>query len=362
MEYGGSSGGLTNLPYTDMRGLHSTNRQGHEDAPVTRNQPVMRDGGGESHGLLCPFYVRDRNTWRRCFERSLRNAADVRHHIQRVHMQEYCQSCGTSNEECLGLLPSCRPGVTKAQFDDLKPHSREADSATKRWERIWKVIFPNEAVPDCAFASGETVFVQRLLDIRNIINSEQWKNLDSAPTWTNPGPFELSVIDQLIETARYLEQLPDGTMPQISDPTNLVLGEGGHASPSSSSEPAGTQLGGCSTLFGPAGAPFQKGAPTLGPASESEGLALKKECLYNQASTRPTGFQTPLPGGQFQYHGGISPGLDANELSLSFDIPGEQSPLLNGSSNQLTTHQAPCVYNPLDALYLVDPWPPGQPL
>ena len=376
--------GFTNLPSTDKRGLHSTTIPGHEDAPVARHQTVTRVGGGDPHGpgLRCPFYVRDRNSGRRCLERVLRNAADVRHHIERSHMQ-YCQPCKDSIGECLGV-PFCRPDVTKEQFANLRPpsHETKCDSAVQRWAWIWKVIFPNEPVPECPFASGETVFIQRLLDIRNIIKSGQWKNFAFATTWTDPESFELSVIDKLIDTARQLERLPDDfmplsgsahTMPQIFDSANPIPGESSHALPSSSSQPADTRLRGRSPPLMSAGAPFQKQRPSPSPSSE---------CLYNQ----PTGSQVPflsqpnshysdpdpfIPGQeplsdeQFQYlmsHSVASPSFDANQLPFSTGPPWEPSPPLSGGSNQLTTNQEPGVHNNLHELYLVDPWNPEDPL
>lgn len=362
---------LNNLPSTDKRGLHSTSPGGHQDTPVTWNQAVMREGGGESNVLLCPFYAHDWNTWRRCREGVHRNVADIRNHIRRAHMQQLCQSCRASNGECLDPK-SCKLGVAEEQFEEMKPLSRKSEKI-QEWTRIYKIIFPNDAVPASIFASGETAFVKRLLDI---INSEQWQNLASALTWTNPGPFgELPVIDQLIEMVRYWESLPDGfvpssgsshTKPQIFDSVKPVSGEGSHALPSGSSQPADPQLGGRSTPLSSAGAASQKQSPNPGPWSEFEGFALKKEGPYNQASTQPTGSQTHpqscSPGGQFQYQRGNSPEFDANQLPLPFGLPGEQLPPLSGGSNQITTNQHPYVYDDSGEVYLVDPWNPENPL
>ncbi|KAK4183198.1 hypothetical protein QBC35DRAFT_443808 [Podospora australis] len=127
--------------------------------------------------VACPFSFHDRSTYSGCRKYSLRQIADVRTHLQRVHMQDlFCPTCKhtfigdnkrrnfddhVTEKKCQPNSQPDPPGITQEFWDlHFKGKSQAANCLydksplERKWYYIWDTLFPDSTRPASIYQRG----------------------------------------------------------------------------------------------------------------------------------------------------------------------------------------------------------------
>lgn len=121
----------------------------------------------------CPFFVRDRVSYRSCWTRHcLRSLDDVREHLCSVHLEPiHCSVCYETfptvrlrdthmrSQECLHRLPVVFDGLRDSQVRELERQATAKDVTpglqARQWVKMWCIVFSCTQLPPSPFSFSQ---------------------------------------------------------------------------------------------------------------------------------------------------------------------------------------------------------------
>ncbi|KAK7418285.1 hypothetical protein QQX98_004070 [Neonectria punicea] len=230
----------------DKRDRELRKKSPGEEPPDGHGAKKAKADAQEKRRLACPFYKYDRRHYWSCRRKKLRSVADVRQHLERVHLQEeHCPICKITftdfpdntlrqqwdahirRLDCV-LSPREVPGITKDQWNQIKTRRIRRGSKAENWYELWEILFPDRARPDSPYLHpselDETIRDQTLTNPYEFIPAEPDHSprpnhhqvplpvphtapMDDPPSHTATNTTELTTV---------LEMMPDlGVIPDL---------------------------------------------------------------------------------------------------------------------------------------------------
>ncbi|KAE9364895.1 hypothetical protein N431DRAFT_282195, partial [Stipitochalara longipes BDJ] len=193
----------------------------YPDPPADATQPI---------GFACPYRKHNPRKycvtkWRSCALSPLKTVARVKGHLYRYHIINQCQRCKylfdseeelnshiETSERCEAILAPPVDGITwkMKRVLQCKRKAFPGQTEAERWKQIYRILFPDEEVPDPYFEQVRDSEESRPLSpgLTNIANYEQYLRCTLPRLVRNALVTELNNEIQPIEE-RLREQLPD---------------------------------------------------------------------------------------------------------------------------------------------------------